>query len=46
MARVAYYTSDGYVDFLSFRQKEGEWSLDDLPVKPKAEFEKWGKVAE
>lgn len=46
MARVAFGKDekDG-IDYLSFRKKELGWSLDDIPVKRKAEWEKWGTPA-
>jgi hypothetical protein len=33
------------VVYLSFRDKDGTWSLDDIPVLLKSEWSKWGQVA-
>lgn len=45
-ARVAFTSDDRTVTYLSFRTKDGEWSLDDIPFAQKADWDKWGKVAE
>lgn len=45
-ARVAFGGDDRTVNYLSFRMKDGAWSLDDIPFAQKGEWEKWGKVAE
>ncbi|MBK6517298.1 MAG: hypothetical protein IPG04_25100 [Polyangiaceae bacterium] len=44
-ARVAFGSSDDQVNYLSFKDKDGEWSLDDIPVVSKAQWDKWGKPA-
>lgn len=43
-ARVAFGEDGTHVDYLSFRKKNGAWSLDDIPVAQKGQWEKWGKV--
>ena len=45
LARVAFHEEGDQVDFLSFRKKDGVWSFDDTPWKPKAEFDGWGELA-
>lgn len=46
LARVAFGKDEkAGIDYLSFRKKELGWSLDDIPVTPKASWDKWGKVA-
>ena len=44
-ARVAFGEDGDRIDYLSFRKKDGSWSLDDIPVAPKSEWSTWGKVA-
>lgn len=45
-ARVAFGDGGrGSVDYLSFNKKDGNWSLFDIPVAQKSEWEKWGSVA-
>lgn len=45
-ARVAFGDGGrGSVDYLSFTKKDGNWSLFDIPVAQKNEWEKWGSVA-
>lgn len=43
-ARVAYGTEGGHVDYLSFRKKDGSWSLFDFPVAAEKEWKAWGTV--
>jgi hypothetical protein len=44
-ARVAYGRDGGHVDYLSFRKKDGEWSLFDFPVASEDKWKTWGAPA-
>jgi len=43
-ARVKFGQDGDRIHFLSFRQKDGKWSLDDIPNKPDKQWSSWGKV--
>jgi hypothetical protein len=46
MARVQIGEEEGKrIVYLSFRDHDGTWSLDDIPVLEKGEWSKWGQVA-